>query len=655
MSAEVPIGSFATEMWRASIHKVPGPAALIRADGLVFEVNDDARAAAPGLITGCRVPAPAPTTVGEVGPPVTMVLPPEWQFEAVDAAETLFLASGPSPDQRGDVRDQLLKQFFATDGVLFVVADQDGTVLQTNEAWDAEIGVGAETGANFWALVDPDGSGAVEEIERALRRSGGSRVHLAMFADKGARERRDVDWSLSTNPDSGLMFGVGRDITDQLLLTERLRQLAYTDDLTGLANRTKLIEVIDSHLAGDRRPAVLFCDLDRFKVVNDSLGHRAGDEVLRLLGERLRQTCARAGRRPGDCVVGRLGGDEFVVVVASADRQFAGEVAEQVLETISEPFSVYGRAVRIGMSVGISVAHAGVAYQSESLLGEADTAAYYAKDHRRGGYVVHDENLQGTLVRRFNIEAGLIRALEEDRLEVHYQPVVALPSRRIAGVEALVRWRDDRGVLHFPDRFLDVAEDAGLIGAIGDFVLQRATADIAALGSLNSDLRLAVNATAGQVASPDFVEKVSRALKHAGLESSKLTIELTESAMLSNLAETVPSLEALRERGVQIAVDDFGTGYSSLSYLQELPLDVVKIDRTFVARMAADPIAKIIVSTIVELATALDLAVVAEGIETDDQASLATQLGCRNAQGFLFHRPMDLDQLRAVCDRARAI
>ncbi len=624
-------------MWAIAVHSIDAPAVLRTAEGQILEANQLAQETLPALGDLRRNPF---VTLDELDGWRASPLGHDHAFSMV------VCAAVKHQDADDDIRDHLLRQFFGTDGIMFVVCQANGVVIETNEEWINILGHRRHDGLNFWDLIDVEGSDAAVEIGRELATRHRCRTSLRMVSFDGAMH--DTEWSLSRDVANGLLFGVGRDVTAERSLTAELERMAYTDGLTGLANRAQLISVIDGHIERGERPAVLFCDLDRFKVVNDSLGHRAGDRVLELLAARFNEICHASSRRSDDFLVGRLGGDEFVIVLGNASLDYATRVAQQMIDAVDNPFNIFGRNVRIGMSVGVAFARPELEHGAETLLGEADTAAYYAKDNHRGGYVTHDHALQTQLDRRFNVEAGLIRALETDSFEVHYQPLISVVDETAIGIEALVRWRDTDDVLHPPADFLDIAEEAGLIGDIGDRVLRVATSAAQHLRENGTNVHVSVNATAGQISSPSFVETVRQALGEAGLTPTALTIELTESAMLSNMTSTVPVIEALRDLGVRIAIDDFGTGYSSLSYLQELPIDIVKIDRSFVNRMANDHVAYSVVSAVVALAQALELEVVVEGIETAEQAAIAAELGCDVMQGFLYHEPLTIEALEVA-------
>lgn len=629
-------------IWSALVHALDQPMAIVDSSGTVLVSN-----AAMGS---------------------TETTPETWQLSAIDDQQLLFVATveptlgsptvastkhQPPPEVPGqprrrptdsdadDLRDFVLRQFFSTDGLMFLVINHDGEMAEANDALTGALGFDRDhvIGNAFDDFVISFDEGDPGGLNDVLAQAGSIEFVAQMrTADDGVS--RHIQWSIERDDSTGFHFCIGRDITDERRMTQDLRKLAYTDTLTGLANRAMLEQLLEEQLAEGKRPAILFCDLDRFKIVNDSLGHAAGDELLRLLGSRLETLLDVEG-----IVAARFGGDEFVIMLSSAALEEALGVAENVRRTVTKGFVIDGRRVKIGVSIGIAISTGDANHDAKHLLGEADTAAYQAKESNRGGVVVHDHELQRRLDRRFEVEAGLASALTENRFVVHYQPIVQLPGQGIVGVEALVRWRDEQGNLRHPREFLAIAQDAGLLDEIGDRVLLQATADIAALRLTGRDIRLAVNATAGQISDASFPMRIARALELSGMPADRLTIEVTESAVVGDQSSSVPIMKTLRSTGVKIAIDDFGTGYSSLSYLQQLPIDIVKIDRSFVQRIDQDNVALSVVKAVIELCQALELDTVVEGIETKDQAAIIERLQCTNVQGYLFHEPLTFEQL----------
>ena len=430
------------------------------------------------------------------------------------------------------------------------------------------------------------------------------------------------------------------DITDRKEMEERLAHRAVHDDLTGLANRALLYERVGAALreATDGRVGLLFLDLDRFKNVNDSLGHAAGDELLSVLGDRL-----ATGSRPGDTVA-RLGGDEFVICCPDiSGRLELEQVARLMRERIASPITIAGRAVTVTVSIGATVS--GDLSTPAQLVQEADAAMYEAK--RRGGTEVEhfESHLRTRAARHLDLDQALRTALRTDQFVLHYQPVVDLADGAVLAAEALIRWNHpDRGLLA-PGDWLDVAESSDLIIEIGAWAMHEACRQAARWAADGRALDVHVNVSGRQLVRPGIVELTSRALEDSGLDANRLVLELTETHLLEVHASMTADLEHLRTLGVRIAVDDFGTGYSSLHQLTQLPVDVLKIDRTFVAAMDSDPRATAVVHGIIGMARALHLDLVAEGIETTEQSTGLYRAGCTTGQGYLLGRPVPAKDL----------
>lgn len=561
-----------------------------------------------------------------------------WRLRPLDEQASVLLATG----EREDAGDHLLRKFFSSGDSLFVVYDQAGRVIESNAAWENLLGYRRDDvfGLDSWTLLPPEDIETRPQVEADLRRSGRSEPTFKLRTADGSY--RDIRWALHFDTAVGRCFGIGRDVTEEGKQTAELERRAFTDELTSLHNRAYLVEQLASLTSGSTTPAVLFCDLDHFKVVNDSLGHQAGDELLASLSRRL-----LAVAEPHDAVVARFGGDEFVLLLGDAHRAQACSVAEQVQAALRRPFHIVGRPIHVGMSIGIAVTPTPGARSADELLGEADTAAYRAKSLGRGRSVVFDEALRAAADRRFDVEEGLRDAIDTDHLEVHYQPIVALPGGGVIGAEALVRWRHPDGRLIGPGGFLDIAEEAGLLPEIGRIVATDAFDLGAELARRGRELVISVNVSGQDLADPTFVRRTTELLGDAGLAPEQVLMEITESAVHDTEA-SLPALQDLRSTGVRVGLDDFGTGYSSLAHLRQLPIDVVKVDRSFVADLVDDAVTRAVTRSLVDLCAALGLGMVLEGIETKDQASAVEQIGGTMAQGFLFHRPMprtDLEQL----------
>ena len=420
---------------------------------------------------------------------------------------------------------------------------------------------------------------------------------------------------------------------------------ATHDPLTGLPNRSLVLDRLNQALARSDRHgkevAVLFVDLDRFKVVNDSMGHSIGDEVLIRVADRLKH-CTRTAE-----TVGRLSGDEFVVICEQIEADEVLEIAERISAAIAEPLSLYGRDTVLTSSIGISMANS--ATRADDLLRDADVAMYRAKERGRSRVEMFDETMRTRMLNRIETEQALRRAIRAGELTLHYQPTYSLGTDPRVGVEALVRWpRPDKMTLVPPDHFIPMAEETGLIIPLGAWVLDTACAQLAQWRATYpglSDMYVSVNLSGRQFADPDLVPMIADALERAKLPAASLCLEITESVLMDDADTTYETLLELRRLGVQLAIDDFGTGYSSLSYLKRFPVDSVKIDRAFIEGLGVNADDDAIVAGVIGLAHALRLAVVAEGVENDRQLAVLRELGCDVGQGYLFGRPMIAEQI----------
>ncbi|HKQ16910.1 MAG TPA: EAL domain-containing protein, partial [Solirubrobacterales bacterium] len=438
------------------------------------------------------------------------------------------------------------------------------------------------------------------------------------------------------------------DAIERRMADEALRYRVLHDGLTGLPNKLLFGDTLNGALkrcaAAGAPVGVLFLDIDHFKLINDSLGHHAGDELLRSVAPRLRSRL-----RPGDTVA-RFGGDEFGVLVENlSDEQEALTIAERISTAFARPFALEGVDHFVTASVGIAVARpqTETTVDADELIRDADAAMYRAKEKGRARIEIFDAEMRARAVRRLEMERELRHVIEREELVLQYQPIVSLGSGSVTGVEALVRWRHpERGLLQ-PSEFIGVAEDSGLIEPIGRWVMEEACTQALAWMELRPDERpldVSVNLSARQVAHRDLPSTVAEILARTGLEPGQLRLEITESVLVEE-ANATATLEALKELGVSLILDDFGTGYSSLAYLNRFPLDALKIDRSFIEPLGVRQERSAIVEAIVSMAGALSLDVIAEGVETELQLSEVRSLGCPFAQGFFFARPLSSQQV----------
>lgn len=438
------------------------------------------------------------------------------------------------------------------------------------------------------------------------------------------------------------------DITDRKDAEQVLEWQARHDALTGLPNRYLLTDVLQGLLGrASQRVVVMFVDVDRFKLVNDGIGHTAGDALLILLGERLR-TAVRT-----EDTVGRFGGDEFVIVCENLGILDAVAMAERIRSATRQPFEIDGRKIFLNVSVGIAVSSQGDT--AESLLHGADTAMYEAKAAGGDGSVVYDSRTTGQATGRLDLQSDLRVALERDELFLEYQPIIELDTEQTVGFEALLRWQHAEHGLIMPDTFISIAEETGLIVPIGTWVLNEALAQVQRWRSRvpgAGNLSAAVNISARQLMAPNFPDIVHAAAQEAGIDPAAVNLEITETVLMEQPELPSETLHRLHDLGVGLSIDDFGTGYSSLSYLKWMSARTLKIDRSFIEVLGTDPQAASIIELILGMARTLHLVVIAEGVETHGQLAELRRLGVRHAQGYLWSKPMPADLVTAWLTRA---
>ncbi|NNC78998.1 MAG: EAL domain-containing protein [Acidimicrobiales bacterium] len=539
----------------------------------------------------------------------------------------------------------------ATD--LAVLVDRTGTVVYASPAVERVLGhpPGTLDGIDVLELVHPDDlTLAYDTIATVLDTEGESRTVQLRIAH-GDASYRHLDIIANNMLDNTAVEGIvlnAKDVTDQVEAAAQLAAHTYRDDLTGLPNRTLLLERMRESLrrARERRllVGVLFLDLDRFNVVNESLGHAAGDDLLNEVASRIEGVI-----RPGDTVA-RLGGDEFAVIVGDMLRRGDAVVAaRRIRKAVTQPISIGSDHTVVTTSIGIAIADG--SEEPEDLLRDADTALRRAKDKGRDVAVVFDDHLRDQAVRRLEVENKLRSAIERDALEVHFQPVLNARTGKLAGAEALVRIRDEDGTLVMPGEFIDIAEDSGLIAILGHQVLVKSIRQAALWTRQHvpgqEPMSVAVNVSARQLNDPSYPEQIRAELETAGLAPTQLSLELTESALIDGNPVTEQSLQQLHDLGVHIGLDDFGTGFSSLAYLKRFPISFLKVDRSFVNGLGTDEDDSAIVRATIALAHGLNLRVVAEGVETEDQLALLRGLDCNLVQGFLFSKPVPAEDFQS--------
>jgi diguanylate cyclase (GGDEF)-like protein/PAS domain S-box-containing protein len=590
---------------------------------------------------------------GEIGGPATVMT-------MVVFALTLLLMVRQGVVLRGDalvrerraarmVEDRYASLIANASDVIMIVG-ADGMVRFASPAAERTLGLKPEetTGRSLPELWGgEDGERLRLFLAEVVATAAGTVGPIELRIERGSQRCviEGVGSNLTQDPAvQGLALNF-RDISERKALEEQLRQLAFHDPLTLLANRNLFRDRVQHALTlaqrGQNGVAVMFLDLDNFKNINDSLGHDAGDRLLQAVAQRIVKTT-----RSSDTVA-RLGGDEFAVLLEGvATRAEVERMADALIEILNLPFALDGREVRIAASIGIafSAAESG----AESLLSKADIAMYHAKAGGKNRHATFQPQMQDVLQERMRLEADIARALEQQEFFLEYQPIIDLGTRSLLGVEALVRWRHPQAGVLMPARFIQVIEECGHIGKLGRWVLKQACRDVCAWRHSiagGGDLRLAVNISGQHLQHGELVHDVLQALQESGLEPGNLVIELTESTIMYNTDVNLERFRRLKALGVRLAIDDFGTGYSSLSYLHRFPIDILKIDRSFVSRLTNSDNGPELARAVITLGETLGLDTVAEGIELEPQVAALLALGCVAGQGFLFARAGSLEQL----------
>ena len=547
----------------------------------------------------------------------------------------------------------------AAEGILTI--GSDGLVLSFNAAAEAIFGwTAAEMVGQPGAItLAEDLRGLLAEYFETVRSVGHAHAQHGTWEVTGVR-RDGTHFPMVISTSAIVVDGfppitscIVRDLSEQKGLESQLLHQALHDGLTGLPNRLMLADRLDQILTRARRSVrmcgVLYVDLDRFKTVNDTLGHATGDELLIETAARL-----RGAVRETDTVA-RVGGDEFVVLCEDLDGvHHATDVAKRITESLRAPFQLADDTVRIGASIGIALCNDGMT-TGDTLVANADIAMYRAKDNGRNCYELFDEAMQKWVTTQLALEAGLRTAVERDELRLAYQPIIDADDATVRGFEALVRWERPGFGLVPPDEFIALAEDTGLIIEIGAWVLDQACRQAAIWADRWPDRRLgvSVNVSSRQLATRDIIDTVTTTLARTGLDPTRLTLELTESTLIDDTINTRSILQELRSFGLNLSLDDFGTGYSSLTYLRAFPINIVKIDKSFVRTIGTEREDTAIVAAVIALANNLNIRVVAEGVETEEQLAVLLQLQCHYLQGYLFSAPQPDTNVVALVEAGR--
>jgi len=542
-----------------------------------------------------------------------------------------------------------------------ISANTHGNIVSWNRGAQVMFGYSEEEilGKTLTLLMPERFRNAHEEgIKRASktneRRIIGKTVELFGLRKDGSEFPLELSVSLWETREGKFFSGIIRDITGRKQAEERLQHLAHHDEVTGLANRSMFFERLNQELSRarwhNRLLAVLFLDLDRFKVINDTLGHATGDSLLRAVGKRIKDTA-----REGD-IIARLGGDEFAVMLVDvAEVHDIPTIAKKIIDALNKPFVLEGKDIFVTTSIGIGI-FPDDGNEAEVLLQKADIAMYRAKEEGKNTYQIYSPAMNTMALQRLTMETQLRQALERNEFILHYQPKVDLNTGRIIGMEALIRWQHPELGIVSPNEFIPILEETGLILPVGEWVIRTACAQNKAWQENGfTPLRVAVNLSARQLKQQSIVEMAVGVLNETGLHPTYLEMELTENILMEHKRGSIAMMDELNARGIHFAIDDFGTGYSSLSYLRRFTIHSLKIDRSFIQNIATDPDSAVIVKAIIAMAKNLRLKVVAEGVETGEQLEFLLQHKCDEIQGYYFSPPLTVEKFTHLLKEGRCL
>jgi diguanylate cyclase (GGDEF)-like protein/PAS domain S-box-containing protein len=543
---------------------------------------------------------------------------------------------------------------------VIVVTTAEGKIRLASDACMTAWGKTPEqiSGKSIFCLIDPERAPAIAHQVGDLNLPGAFSDSITLRMGEGKDAHRDYEArivNLMEDPDIAGFLWTFHEVTERKRFEAELTRRAFHDGLTGLPNRALFLDHLTHRIETRAKPkdgfAVLFVDLDNFKVVNDSLGHAAGDQLIVAISDRLQSVV-----RPGDTVA-RLGGDEFTLLLGEAPTSnAAAAVAQRILDVLAEPVVVAGRSFHVGASIGIAWSQDS-GFDAGAMLRDADTAMYCAKLRGKNGISLYTSAMRADVMNRLDIESDLRGAIAGGQLFLQYQPIFELASGRIVETEALVRWNHPTRSVIQPLDFIPIAEETGMICALGDWALREACAQLNRWRGEPQAcrLRIYVNASARQLEDPGYVSRVRKILLDSAVDPSLIGIEITETSTLQDLKRVRGVFQELRSLGVRLVVDDFGTGYSSMSYVGELKVDMLKIDRSFIAALSQPGANRVVVQAIISLARNLGLEVTTEGIETEAQFQTLRDMGCDKGQGFFVSKAVDPDAIVSLVSMSEHI